>query len=263
MFAHPRRIFMPVTLPLHRAHDFNALIAAWHRVAKAARLLPIVLGEAEGLPIVAFESQASALGEPPVYISSGVHGDEAAAPWGLLDWAESHIDQLRSQPFLLCPCLNPVGLVLNTRADHRGLDINRRFHVKRDPLMGPWQKLVRARPIRLGLCLHEDYDGQGCYIYELGPQRRSVGKSIIEAVSPVIPGDPRAMIDGRSARRGVIRRKNIPSDIQGPEALVLHQLGCSTTLTFESPSEFALDIRVQAQKKCIEATLERLPPHRP
>lgn len=254
---------MSAVLPLHRSHEFKALIAAWHKVARAARLNPLMLGEANGLPIMAFETQACAQGVPAVYISTGVHGDEAAAPWGLLAWAEAHVDQLRQGSFLLCPCLNPVGLTLNTRADHRGLDINRRFHIKRDPLMGPWQKLIRAHPLRLGLCLHEDYDGQGCYIYELGRQREPFSTYILAAVAPIIGPDPRTKIDISIARKGIIRRKILPSDFTGPEAVVLHQLGCPVTLTFESPSEFALDIRVQAQRRCIEATLERLPPHRP
>jgi hypothetical protein len=254
---------MSAELPRHRAHDFHALIAAWHRVAKAAGLRPIMLGEVEGHPVVVFETQASVRGVPAVYISTGVHGDEAAAPWGLLQWAEAHLDQLREEAFVLCPCLNPVGLMMNTRADYRGVDINRRFHLKREPLMAAWQKLVRERTLRLGLCLHEDYDAQGCYIYELGAQSRPLSPHIMAATAAVIGPDPRSNIDGRRARKGIIRRKILPPDIEGPEAIVLHQLGCPITLTFETPSEFALDIRVHAQRTCIEATLERLPVHRP
>lgn len=253
---------MSAHLPLHHAHDFNALIAAWHKVAKAARLNPTILGDAQGLPIVAFETRACAQGQPAAYISTGVHGDEAAAPWGLLAWAEANIEQLRNESFLLCPCLNPIGLTLNTRADHRGLDINRRFHLRRDPLAGPWQKLIRSRTLRLGLCLHEDYDGQGSYIYVLGKGAKATGKAVLAEVEPLTGYDPRVHIDISKARRGVVHRESVPANLPGPEAIVLFQLGCSMTLTFETPSEFALDIRVQAQKKCIEATLERLPSHR-
>ena len=81
-------------LTSHRAHDFTALMAAWHRVARAARLHVVTLGEAEGLPVIGFETKAAAQGEPAAYISTGVHGDEAAAPWGLLTWAEQNIESL-------------------------------------------------------------------------------------------------------------------------------------------------------------------------
>lgn len=254
---------MSASLPHHRAHDFTALMAGWQRVVQAAKLHAIVLGEAQGLPVVAFETAASVQGEPAAYLSTGVHGDEAAAPWGLLTWAEANIERLQHESFLLCPCLNPKGLVLNTRVDHRGLDLNRRFHLTRDPLVKAWQRMVKARTLRFGLCLHEDYDAQGCYIYELSHRSKPLSCPIMTAVEPLIAHDPRNEIDGRRAKQGVIRRRILPPDIQGPEAIVLHQLGCPVTLTFETPSEFALDVRVKAQRRCIEATLEHLAHIRP
>ncbi|MDB6076005.1 MAG: hypothetical protein JWO89_3645, partial [Verrucomicrobiaceae bacterium] len=44
----------------------------------------------------------------------------------------------------------------------------------------------------------------------------------------------------------------------GPEALILHQKGCPVTLTFETPSEFGLDDRVQAHRRFIESSLEHI-----
>ena len=115
----------------------------------------------EGEKILYLESSGSA---PPIYLSSGVHGDEVAAAWGLLAWAEENQKQLSQGRFLIFPCLNPHGFRRNTRTDHRGLDINRRFHLARDPLTGPWHRLIRQNPPSLALCLHEDYDSQGCYV---------------------------------------------------------------------------------------------------
>ena len=245
-------------LTSHRAHDFTALMAAWHRVARAARLHVVTLGEAEGLPVIGFETKAAAQGEPAAYISTGVHGDEAAAPWGLLTWAEQNIESLRAGSFLLVPCFNPVGLIRNTRADHRGLDLNRRFHLTRDPLIKVWQRWIKTKTLRFGLCLHEDYDAQGCYLYELSPHPRPLCEPVMEAACAVIPPDLRSSIDGRKAKRGIIRRKEVPEGIVGPEAIVLCQLGCRVTFTFETPSEFALDNRIHAQRTCIEATIEQL-----
>jgi len=249
---------MTQCLTSHRAHDFTALIAAWHKVARAAKLNSVVLGHAGELPVVAFETRAAARGETAAYISTGVHGDEAAAPWGLLTWAEENIERLRDEAFLLAPCLNPQGLISNTRADGRGIDLNRRFHLTRDPLIKTWQQWIKPRKLRFGLCLHEDYDAQGCYIYELSHQRKPVSEPVMAAVEAVLPRDPRRQIDISQARKGIIRRKLLPEDLLGPEAIVLHKIGCPVTLTFETPSEFALDNRIQAQRVCIEATLEHL-----
>jgi hypothetical protein len=151
---------------------------------------------------------------------------------------------------LIAPCLNPVGLTLNTRADHRGIDINRRFHDAEDVICGPWQRWITEKAMRFGLCLHEDYDAQGIYLYELNHARETAGHGIIEQCSRVIAPDPRTNIDGQRAKGGVIRRRTLPTHLPGmPEAIELHQRGCPLTLTFETPSEFDLDTRVRAQCK--------------
>jgi len=249
---------MPALLPRHRAHDYAALMEAWQRVAQKAGLQATVLGQAEELPVITFATSACAHGEAPVYLSAGVHGDEVAGAWGLLQWAEAHVPLLKRAPFALSPCLNPQGLARNTRVDHRGQDLNRRFHLGRDPLMGAWQKWIKTAAPLLSLCLHEDYDGQGCYVYELSQGRKALSAPVMACVEKVLPLDPRRDIDGQEAAKGIIRRKLLPPQIKGPEAIVLYQLGCPVTLTFETPSEFSLDQRVAAHRIFIEASLEFL-----
>lgn len=249
---------MPALLPRHRAHDYAALMAAWQRVAQQASLQTTVLGHAEELEVMAFESAACAPEQAPIYLSAGVHGDEVAGAWGLLQWAQANIALLKREAFTLSPCMNPKGLVLNTRADHRGQDLNRRFHITRDPLISAWQKFIKALPPRLSLCLHEDFDGQGCYVYELSHGRKVLCAPVLAQVESVLPHDPRRDIDGQQASRGIIRRTLLPPKFNGPEAIVLYKLGCPVTLTFETPSEFSLDDRIAAQRTFIDASLEHL-----
>ena len=249
---------MTQRLPRHRAHDYAALMAGWERVATKARLQAVSLGAANELPIVVFESAAAAQGQPAVYLSTGVHGDEAAPPWALLEWAAANVETLRRGSFVLSPCLNPVGLVSNTRLDANGLDINRRFHLSRDPLIKAWQGFMKGRALTFGLCLHEDYDAQGCYVYELSKDKRVLSEAPMAAIESIIPRDLRRSIEGRAAKRGIIRPKVIPSEVRGPEAIVLHRQGCPVTLTFETPSEFGLDERVMAHRRFIEVTLEHI-----
>ena len=245
-------------LPLHQAHDVSALLRRWQLLARKARLSVTEFLSTESGPVLAFETRAAHQQAPAVYLSAGVHGDEAAAPWALLHWAEQSISKLRDSSFLILPCVNPDGLARNTRADHRGLDINRRFHLPRDPLAGPWRRWLARRPMVAGFCLHEDYDAQGCYLYELSHQKRPLSEPVMEAVAAIIPPDLRGTIEGSKAKRGIIRRKVLPEGLLGPEAIVLHKLGCPVTFTFETPSEFALDHRIHAQRTCIEATIEHL-----
>lgn len=204
-------------------------------------------------------SRAARGGESVVYLSAGVHGDEPGAVCGLLAWAMENTALLREGSFVILPCLNPHGLMLNTRVDHRGRDLNRRFHLKRDPLLGAWHRLLSAHRLVAGLCLHEDYDAEGMYLYELSRGRVSgVGQAILDRCEAgVIARDPRSMIEGMRAKRGVIRREKAPEEMPGlPEAIVLYQAGCPLSLTFETPSEFSLDDRVEAQSRFIQATME-------
>lgn len=247
-------------LPRHQAHDQRALIARWRSVARAAGLRIRVLTEIDGEKILYFETPARGKEEIYVYLSAGVHGDEAGATWGLLIWAESHLQQLSTGSFLIFPCFNPAGFRNNTRLDHRGLDINRRFHLFQDPITAPWRKLVSERRLSIGLCLHEDYDSHGSYVYELCDLKQSMSSIIMSACAQHITADPRRMIEGSRAKAGVIRRSKLPPNFPGvPEAFVLRQLGCPVTLTFETPSEFSLDDRVSAQAAFIASALKHAP----
>lgn len=216
-----------------------------------------ILCRVDGLPVIVVESAAAREGVPAAYLSSGVHGDEPGAAWGLLVWAEKHARELKRESFLIAPCLNPVGLTLNTRTDHRGIDINRRFHDAEDLICGPWQRWITGKVMRFGLCLHEDYDAQGIYLYELNHKRWTAGHAIIDRCSRMIAPDPRKNIDGQRAKNGVIRRRTLPTQLPGmPEAIELHLRGCPVTITFETPSEFDLDRRVRAQVRFVEVAME-------
>lgn len=246
-------------LPNHRAHDAQHLIQRWRMLARSAGCLVKTLCVVQDVPVIVLESKAAQAGAPAIYLSTGVHGDEAGSAWGLLAWAEKHVATIKTGSFLIAPCFNPVGLILNTRADHRGFDINRRFHMSDDEICGPWQQWITGRAIRFGLCLHEDYDARGIYLYELNQARQTTGHQIIDRCAKLIAPDPRKSIEGRRADKGVIRRRNLPTNLPGmPEAVELHVRGCPVTFTFESPSEFAFDKRVQVQVRFVEAALDIL-----
>ena len=216
-----------------------------------------VLTHVAGLPIYLLESGKREA--PTVYLSAGVHGDEPAAAWGLLAWAQQNISLLRQGPFVISPCLNPIGLIGNTRVDHRGVDLNRSFHLASDEVCGPWLRAIQGRQLIAGLCLHEDYDAQGCYVYELWLHKEIFSRAVLLRCTGTIPADHRRLIDRRRAADGIIRRRKAPPDLPGlPEAIVLHQLGCPLTLTFETPSEFALDDRIDTQKEFLAAALSLL-----
>ena len=140
--------------------------------------------------------------------------------------------------------------------DFRGQDLNRRFHVGRDPLVTAWRGLVRDRVPLVAICLHEDYDAEGCYVYERSSGVRVRSRRALRVAAGALSVDRRRVIEGRAAREGLVRRREDGSDVVGrPEALALWDLGCPLALTFETPSERDFGLRVGAHAAFVEEVL--------
>jgi hypothetical protein len=248
-------------LTTHQAHDAVVLLRRWRAAARRAGWRTRTLATAAGLPVLAVDSPAAAPGAAGgLYASAGMHGDEPAPAWALLDWFEAQADRLASRPVSLVPCFNPHGFAANRRTDQHGEDLNRQFHRDDHPLVAAWRAWLGHRPFTLGICLHEDYDARGTYCYELtrrgGPR---LGERLLAACEAVLPRENRGTIEGRRATRGLIRRAVPPRDLPGhPEAIALHFHHACHNLTFETPSEFCLHDRVLAHRLFLDTTLDAL-----
>jgi len=243
----------------HRAHDYAHLMERWRHVARAGRLRLKVFAETGGMRLVYLRSPALAEAGG-IYISAGIHGDEPAAPDGLISWAEQRVGELAELPLMIFPCLNPWGLVNNTRVDRDGHDLNRLFHTETAPVVNACKSLMAPHQFTLALMLHEDYDAQGAYLYEVQRELPFWGESLLEVASDVLPIDPRGRIDGRLARSGIVRRRFEQrrfATMGYPEAIYLHVHHARRSLTFETPSEFALAQRSAAHVKVIDACVRR------
>ena len=193
-----------------------------------------------------------------IYLSAGVHGDESGATEGLLRWAESSQLQLNSLPLLIFPCLNPWGLKNNSRFDSQGIDLNRVWDQSNHPLIGPIIDQTNKLSLKLVLNLHEDYDGQGIYLYEpsTGGRPGEWAERILLSAELLLPRDQRKSIEGRKCRNGIIRpRPHKPPADGMPEALHLYLTHQCPTFTIETPSEMDLDIRAQAHEKMISEAI--------
>jgi protein MpaA len=158
----------------------------------------------------------------------------------------------------LCPCLNPTGFALNKRENANGIDLNRDYlHLQSPEVRAHVAWLEQQPAFDLALCLHEDWESHGFYVYELNPdQRPSLAEAIVAGAAQVCPIDPSAVIEGRAARAGIIRPNLDPrSRPQWPEAfwLLTHKTRLSYTL--EAPSDFSLQTRVNALVNGVQAAL--------
>ena len=245
---------------LHRSHDYRHLIARWRAVAREAglRLRPLAKDDSFDLFYLETPSLAENAG---LYLSAGIHGDEPAAPEALVRWAEKNVARLAAMPLLIFPCLNPWGLRNNVRTDSRGRDLNRMFHLDTHPIVKAVRKITRPHRFKIAMAMHEDYDAQGIYLYEVARGRRSFGESLLMSAGKILPHDPRRKIDTSTAKNGLIRRRISPAkfaEMGYPEAIWLHLFHSENTFTFETPSEAALELRVRAHMAVIGECVKRI-----
>jgi hypothetical protein len=194
---------------------------------------------------------------PRIYISSGIHGDEPAGPLAVRQLIRENRWPAGAELWL-CPCLNPAGFVANRRENPDGVDLNREYlKPTAEEIIYHTAWLERQPAFDLSLCLHEDWESRGFYVYELNPdRRRSLAETIVERVAEVCPVDFSDVIEGRPAKNGIIRPDFDPrSRPQWPEAfyLITHKTRLSYTL--EAPSDFPLSARVAALVAGVNAAL--------
>ena len=151
---------------------------------------------------------------PRIYLSTGIHGDEPAGPL-----AARRLLQENAWPpdvdIWLCPCLNPTGFVLNRRENGEGLDLNRQYRApEAAETLAHVAWLKRQPRFDLCLCLHEDWEAHGFYLYELNPDRLpSLAEAIIARVAQVCPID-----QSRMHRRptGARTASSVPTSTRAP-----------------------------------------------
>ena len=244
-----------------KPHHYDTLIQRWRAIASASGARLQRFAFAERVPVFCFKTPALTVDTQGIYISAGIHGDEPGSTEALIAWAEKHVQRLAHWPLLLFPCLNPWGLRNNIRLDAGGIDLNRAFQLPDHPVISALKKVTAPYQFEIAVMLHEDYDGEGYYLYEIMRETPFWGEDLLAAAARHIPVDPRRKIDGRNAEAGLIRRRfdRVRFERLGyPEAIWLHEEHARRALTIESPSEFALGQRVKAHVAVLDECVRRV-----
>ena len=194
---------------------------------------------------------------PRVYISAGIHGDEPAGPLAMLRLLRENRWPAGREIFLV-PCLNPAGFTLNRRENADGIDLNRDYRNPRSAgIRAHIAWLERQPQFDYYLCLHEDWEAHGFYLYEQNPDSRPpLGEKIIAAMKDACPVDTSASIEGRTAQNGVIRP--ITTSLQRPdwpEAFYLIHHKSRQGCTLEAPSDYPMETRINGLVAAVNAAI--------
>ncbi len=215
-------------------------------------------------PLLAFSRAASVAQQNGalrrVYVSTGIHGDEPAGPLAVRRLLQENAWPEDLQLWL-CPCLSPAGFIQNRRENPDGCDLNRDYLSVATPETKAHTAWLQRQPgFDLCLCLHEDWESNGFYVYELNPDNApSLAGAIVKAVAEVCRIDTSDLIEGRPARDGIIRPSVDPrSRPDWPEAFYLLTYKTRLSYTLEAPSDFPLECRVSALARGTQAALDRL-----
>ena len=222
---------------------------------------------------------------PRIILSAGIHGEEPAGVYALLEFIERGIDRyLRHFSFLILPCLNPYGFTRSVRYGSGGADLNRAFGKAAGlPEVAAVKELLDQfpGPYRLAVDLHEtdtymprgegfsvEDIPAGFYLYETASRGRPVlGPSILKALSAAgYPITGRRSVYGAECRDGLISAMP-PDDPDYPTLpefnstldWYLLKNGCTYhSITTETPTALPLRRRIAAHKKALTCALDQL-----
>jgi len=240
--------------------DVRATLREIERAAQQPGWVSQVFHESDDFKWLALRRQSSAPATARIYVSAGIHGDEPAGPLAALKllrenrWPEN-------VEVLLVPCLNPPGFAANRRENPGRIDLNRDYRNSRSAEIRAHIAWLEQQPqFDLYMCLHEDWESHGFYLYEQNPdQKPSLAEAIIDQVGQVCPIDPSEIIEDRPAQNGIIRPNIRPHERpEWPEALYLINHKSRQGYTLEAPSDFPLETRVAALTAAVTVALNFL-----
>jgi murein peptide amidase A len=251
----------PVPL-LFPACDLAALLAPLQAAAaRSAELEAHTIGRVPAgdghHALMRFRFRGPEAGHDPIRIGlfAGVHGDEPAGCAALVHFLLGLVaEPARAAGYdvLVYPVVNPTGYEDATRANREGRDLNREFwHGSLEPEVRCLEHELRTHAFAGVITLHADDTCEGHYGYSHG---RDLDDSLLRpallAAESVLPRDRRAVIDGFTAREGIISDcfKGIlaPPPDQEPRAF---------NLIFETPAHAPFDHQVAAHVAALDAIL--------
>ncbi len=214
---------------------------------------------------------AGPAGAPAIALSAGVHGDEPAAPWALLSIVrDGLLDPAFS--YRIWACTNPSGYAAGTRTNAEGADINRSFG--RGGIAPESRAIVTAnrdRTFALAIDMHEDYEGDGFYLYEpVVGGRAPYGRAIVAAMDDAgfavqaLDDDFELGYPPEAHHLRTLERGRVLPDPDAeraffsgtPYSLYMLRRAAARALTLETPREFPWSDRLAMHRMAVVVAID-------
>ncbi|WP_419656687.1 putative fusion protein (N:peptidase-C:desuccinylase) [Desulfosarcina variabilis str. Montpellier] len=252
-----------------------------HRLIKAGR----VMTDAGVHPIYAALTRNYPGDLPRIILSAGIHGEEPAGVYALLEFMNQGINRyLGHFSFLILPCLNPYGFTRGVRYGSDAADLNRSFGGGADlPEVAAVKDLLDRfpGPYHLAIDLHEtdtymprseafsvEDIPDGFYLYETTPSGQPVlGPVILKALSTAgYRITRRRSVYGAECQNGLITSTSpdapdyptLPEFNSTIDWYMFKKHYTHHSITTETPTAWPLRRRIAAHKKALICALDQL-----
>jgi murein peptide amidase A len=198
-----------------------------------------------------------------VLLSAGIHGDEPAGVYALIEFLHERIhDYTKDINFSIFPCLNPWGFERDLRFNVNGTDINRCFVRNTSRTATILKKHIAVRSgYSFAITLHEDNTSmkddkfpnpQGFYLYETPLNGQHLGLALARKLRERgVELCRDREIYGEQNQEGVVINASNDGEFEG-----FLQLHTKDVLAIETPTCWTLERRVQSQIEAICTALE-------
>ena len=254
---------------------------ARHRTVKAGRIAT----DAGVYPIYGALTKNDRSDLPRIILSAGIHGEEPAGVYALLEFINRGIAQfLPHFSFLIMPCLNPYGFTHGVRFTRSAADLNRSFANGAGlPEVTAVKELLGRfpGPYRLAIDLHEtdtymprspafsvEDIPSGFYMYETSPGGQPVlGPVVLDGLRTAgYPITKRRSVYGAECRNGLIvspppedpAYPTLPEFNSTLDWYLLKNSHTQHVIATETPTAWPLKRRIAAQKKALMCALDHL-----
>jgi len=248
---------------------YNELVRRW-KALRGSGGLRVREVACVGAPRTLLCAESGEAEQPVVALAAGIHGDEPAAAWALLDCAERGLLD-EHFAYRIWPCTNPTGFERGTRRSVDDVDVNRTFgRGGQSPEAKAILTANRDRSFVLSIDFHEDCDATGFYCYDYADASHKLGERIVDAVTRggfplqdfhgfdlgvALPEDKIRFEPGLVYADPAAEAEALGAQTY---SLILARRAAKNVLTFETPSTARWEDRVTMHCAALQAALSAL-----